>query len=118
MKKKILCFDLDNVICFTDTKKNYKKSIPYKKVINLINELFLSNKFYIKIYTARGMGKFNGNCKKVKKFYKLAVVRQLKKWSVLYDELVMCKTSYDLLVDDKAYGFKKDWYKKFRNSLI
>ena len=39
MKKKIICFDLDNVIC--NTKKNYySKSTPKKNVIKIINELY------------------------------------------------------------------------------
>ena len=31
MKLKIICFDIDNVICKTNTKKNYSKSVPIKK---------------------------------------------------------------------------------------
>ena len=39
MKKKIICFDLDGVIC--ETKKNhYEKSIPNKKIIKSINNLY------------------------------------------------------------------------------
>ena len=42
MKKKIICFDLDSVIC--KTKKNfYKESIPIKKNIKVINKLYNHN---------------------------------------------------------------------------
>ena len=44
MKKKILCFDLDNVICFTKGKQ-YLKAKPNLKAINIINELYINNVF-------------------------------------------------------------------------
>ena len=51
IKKKIICFDLDNVLCKTKSN-NYKMSKPIKKNINLVNKLF-SKGYYIKIFTAR-----------------------------------------------------------------
>ena len=38
-KKKIICFDLDNVLCKTKSN-DYKKSIPIKKNINTVNTLY------------------------------------------------------------------------------
>ena len=70
MKKKIIFFDLDNVICFTDKNKNYKKSKPFQKAIKTVNELYKRG-HTIKIYTARGMGKFKGNKLLVKKLFKI-----------------------------------------------
>ena len=49
MKKKILCFDLDGVIC-TTYKKDYLKAKPKIKIIKLINELY--DDYKIKIYTS------------------------------------------------------------------
>ena len=63
---KILCFDLDNVICSTKGNR-YHESKPKKKIINLINNLYKKG-YIIKIFTARHMGKFNGDVKKAKKF--------------------------------------------------
>jgi len=40
MKLRTICFDIDNVICITDDKKNYSKSIPIKKNIEIINKLY------------------------------------------------------------------------------
>ena len=55
------------------------------------------------------MGRNNDNWRKAKsngyKFTKL----QLKKWKVNYHKLIMGKPSYDLIIDDKALGFKKNW---------
>ena len=39
---KTFCFDLDGVICKT-TKNLYKKSIPKKDTIKLINKLYRKN---------------------------------------------------------------------------
>ena len=40
MKIKTICFDIDNVICKTNTKRNYSKSIPIKKNIKIINQAY------------------------------------------------------------------------------
>ena len=45
--KRILCFDLDNVICTTNKKKNYAKSKPKKNIIKFINNLYETNKYQI-----------------------------------------------------------------------
>ena len=54
---------------------------------------------------------------KVKKSYYKLTLSQLKKWKVNYHELILYKPSYDLFIDDKAYGFKKNWQKNFSNIL-
>ena len=115
--KKILCFDLDNVICTTNKLKEYHKSKPKKKIIKFINNLYETNNYKIKVFTARGMGKFKGNKTLVKKKYYQLTQNQLKKWGLKYHELIMYKTSYDLFVDDKTYGYKKNWYQDFDKYL-
>jgi capsule biosynthesis phosphatase len=111
-KKKIICFDLDNVICFTNKKKEYHLSRPNDKAINEINKVY-NKGFHVKIYTARGMKKYNGDLNKVKSAYHNLTKKQLKMWKVKYDELILGKTSYDFFVDDKAFGFKKNWFNNF-----
>ena len=66
------------------------------------------------------MSKFNGNKILVKKNYYKLTISQLSKWGVLYNELIMCKPSYDLFIDDKAFGFNKNWHKKIlkKNNLF
>lgn len=108
MKNKIICFDLDNVICKTNDTKNYKKSQPIKKNIKVINLLY--NKGYkVIIFTARYMGRCKGNAKLAEKKIKPLTIKQLKSWGVKYDEIFFGKPSYDLFVDDKAMFFKKNW---------
>tara|TARA_B100000470_G_C19400185_1_gene219546 strand:- start:21 stop:374 length:354 start_codon:yes stop_codon:yes gene_type:complete len=106
---KILCFDIDNVICKTK-KKNYSNSRPNKKVIKKINKLY-NNGYIVKIFTGRYMGRNNENVNKAKaQGYKMTV-NQLKKWNLKYHKLIFGKPSFDLFVDDKTLFFKKNWYK-------
>ena len=117
MKKKTIFFDLDNVICSTNRLKNYLKSRPKLNAIKTVNELYRRG-HTIKIYTARGMGKFQGKKFLVKKKYYAFTKNQLKKWKVKYHELLMCKPSYDIFIDDKSYGYNDNWtnylLKKFK----
>ena len=105
--KKILCFYLDGVICKKKRNK-YNKSVPIKKNIKLINKLFILD-YYIKIYTARGMGRSKDRSSVAKnKYYKLTL-KQLNSWKVKFHKLYFGKITYDLLVDDKALFFNNNW---------
>ena len=115
MKRKILCFDLDNTLCVTH-KNFYKKSIPKIKIIKLINELYQED-YYIKIFTSRYMGRTNENIKEAKKLGFNFTQNQLKRWGIKYHKLIFGKPSYDIFVDDKSYGFKKNWHLNLRKHL-
>ena len=114
-KYKILCFDLDNVICKT-FKSNYFKSKPIKKNINFINDLY-SEGYIIKIFTARGMGRSKDNVNIAKKKFELRTKKQLKKWNLKYHNLILGKPSYDIFIDDKNLGFKKNWVELLKREL-
>ena len=115
MKKKIICFDLDSVIC--KTKKNfYKESIPIKKNIKVINKLY-NQGYFIKIFTSRFMGRSNENIILAKKRGHNITCRQLKKWGVKYHNLIFGKPSFDLYVDDKNLNFDKNWSLKILKIL-
>ena len=107
IKKKILCFDLDNVLCKTK-KNNYRRSKPIKKNIKTVNKLF-DKGFYIKIFTARFMGRNKDNVYKAKRqgydFTKL----QLKRWKINYNKLIFGKPSFDIYIDDKSFFYDKNW---------
>ena len=113
--KKIICFDIDNVICLTK-KSDYKNSKPFKKVIKKINYLY-DNGYFIKIFTSRFMGRNKENVMKTKKQGFRFTKNQLKKWDVKYDKLILGKPSYDIFIDDKALFFKKNWLKSFDKKL-
>jgi len=114
-RKKIFCFDLDNVLCKTKGS-NYKKSLPLKENIRTVNILSQKGN-YIKIFTSRYMGRNKENKNKAIKDGYNFTKKQLKKWNVKYDELIFGKPSYDLFVDDKNLSFKKNWSKLILNLL-
>ena len=107
MDKKIICFDIDNVICKTQTNE-YSKSKPKKNVIKLINKLY-DEGYYIKILTARYSGRFDDDFKKVKSHGYEKTLKQLKSWRLKFHKLYMTKPSFDFYVDDKSYNFNKEW---------
>jgi hypothetical protein len=115
-KKKVFCFDLDNVICKT-IKNYYHKSTPVRETIYIVNKLYDEGNI-IKIYTARFMGRSNENVKKAtQKSYNLTK-RQLKKWKVKYNYLICGKPSFDVIIDDKSFNFKKDWHSSFKRKYF
>ena len=117
MKKQLVfCFDLDNVIC--KTKKNYyKKSKPIYNSIDIVNKLYYQGHF-IKIFTARFMGRSNENVNQaVLKGYKFTQ-KQLKKWKVKYHYLIFGKPSYDIIIDDKSFNYKKNWHHSFKKKYL
>tara|TARA_B110000977_G_scaffold199477_1_gene286986 strand:- start:2978 stop:3328 length:351 start_codon:yes stop_codon:yes gene_type:complete len=116
MKKKVICFDLDNVLCKT-RKSDYIKSKPLKRNIDLVNDLFNSG-FYIKIFTARYMGRNNDNRLKAIKQAKKITEIQLKKWKINYHKLILGKPSFDIYVDDKSLFYDKNWAIKLKKKLL
>ena len=100
MKKKILCFDLDNVLCKT-YRNYYKQSKPIKKNINFVNKLYETG-YYIKIFTARFMGRNNDNIKNAKKQGLVLTKKQLSNWNVKYH---------------KSLFFKINWIVNLKNKL-
>lgn len=107
MKKIVLCFDIDGVICFSKGL-DYKKSKPIKKNINKINTLFDSG-FYIKLFTARFMGRSNENVKLATKRASTLTIKQLKSWGVKYHKVIFGKPTYHLFVDDRNIFHKSSW---------
>ena len=115
-KFKILCFDLDNVICKTNKQNNYFKSKPIKRNIDYINHLY-NEGYTIKVFTARGMGRSNQSITLARKKFKIFTQNQLKKWRLKYHKLILGKPSYDIFIDDKNLGFKKNWVDLLKKKL-
>ena len=107
MKKSVFCFDIDNILCVS-RDNNYKQSKPIKKNIKLVN--FLMQKgHYVKLFTSRYMGRNKEIKSLAKKQGYTFTKKQLKKWGVNYNELIFGKPSYDVFIDDKSLGYKKNW---------
>jgi len=108
MKLQIICFDIDNVICRTNSRKNYSKSLPIKKNIKMVNEIYKKG-YTVILYTARYMGRCNGNLIEVEKKIKPLTLKQLKSWGVNYHKIYFGKPSFDLFIDDKSLFFTNKW---------
>ena len=107
MSSKTFAFDIDGVICKT-SNSDYENSIPNKKAIKKINNLY--NKGHkIIIFTARFMGRTDDNISKAYDIGFDFTTNQLKKWNVRYTKLIMGKPSFDLLIDDKAINYNENW---------
>mgnify|MGYP001194740642 CR=1 FL=1 len=115
MKKKILCFDLDNTLCLTKGN-NYPKAKPKKKLIKLVNELYESGHI-IKIFTARYMGRNNDNIYRAKKKAYKITLKQINNWGLKYHKLMISKPSADIYIDDKGYGYNKNWGEKLKKYI-
>jgi hypothetical protein len=113
---KIICFDIDNVICRTNLKNDYNKSKPKIKIIRFINKLYDSG-YIIKIYTARYMGRNNENYFKVNKLYYKTTDLILKRWGLRYHRLYMGKPNFDIFIDDKSLNFNYKWPKQLAKKL-
>jgi len=105
MSSKTIAFDLDDVLCIRTSNvgdiEKYKSCQPVDKMIELCNQCYESG-YKVVIFTARGMSTQKGNVHDVySKLYQLTI-DQLSQWGVKYDQLVMGKIHYDILIDDKA----------------
>jgi len=110
---KVICFDLDGVIC-GQTGGDYEKAVPDKKAIETINRLYDAGHKII-IVTSRFMGRNKSNVIETYKSGYEFTRQQLKNWGVKYHELHMGKQRYDVLVDDRAVFFENDWPKILRD---
>ena len=59
------------------------------------------------------MGRTNENVKLAKKKGYKFTLTQLNDWGVKFHKLKFGKPSYDIIVDDKSFNFKKNWINEF-----
>lgn len=96
----IYIFDIDGTIC-SNTSSDYSIAEPYYNRIEAINLLKRAGNKII-FFTARGMGRNNGNIDSAyQEFYHLTSA-QLISWGVEFDQILMGKPQGDIFVDDKA----------------
>ena len=69
------------------------------------------------IYTSRFMGRSKENAKKAHKRGYISTLTQLNSWDLKFHKLILGKPSYDIIIDDKAVGFSKNWVNKVKNFL-
>ena len=59
-----------------------------------------------------------GNLKKIIEMDQGLTKKQLKKWKVKYHSLLFGKPVFDIYIDDKNLGCKKNWHKQFNKQII
>ena len=111
MKAKVFAFDIDGVICET-SGSNYQNSKPKIKAIKKINSLFDQGNKII-IFTARFMGRTNNDYEKAYALGYDFTLKQLQDWNLKFNKLVFGKPSFDVIIDDKAYNYSKNWIKDY-----
>ena len=109
---KIYAFDLDDTLCTREEgvehlgPDKYKHCHPIPYMIEKLNKLYdEGNTIYI--YTARGMGQFNGDLVKVYNSLYVLTLNSLEEWGVKHHGIIMGKLHYDYLIDDKAVCFSE-----------
>ena len=99
-----IAFDLDGVIC-SNSPDDYDLAVPNTFVIETINKL-KDQGHHISIYTSRYMGRLNENLFDINQYAFEKITKQLAGWGLQYDRLILGKPRYDLLIDDKAFGYR------------
>lgn len=92
LQKRVYAFDLDGTLC-TQTSGDYRSASPHFERIRHVRRLAKAGNTII-IFTARGATSGTD--------YWQLTVEQLEAWEVPYDQLLMSKPHFDILVDDKA----------------
>jgi hypothetical protein len=106
-KLKTIAFDLDDVICYRSKEyehlgpNKYDYCEPDQNIIDLVNSLYDDGNKIV-IYTARGMSQYKGNVALIYSELYSKTILQLNDWGLKYDQLVMGKIHYDVLIDDKV----------------
>jgi hypothetical protein len=95
--KKTIAFDLDGTLCSLSNSQ-YELAQPYVDRIRHVNGLRQQGHKII-IFTARGIT----SNRDLRSF----TLEQLEKWGLEFDELIMSKPHFDLLIDDKALSEKE-----------
>ena len=102
---KTIAFDLDGTLCSL-TNGQYELAEPFVDRIAHVNYLHELG-HTILIFTARGTTS--------KRDLRWFTLEQLSSWGVRFDELVMGKPHFDLLIDDKAIASFEYFEEVLRN---
>jgi len=92
--------DIDGTICYS-RDGDYESAIAIPERIAQLNRLY--DEGHVMIYfTARGMGRFEGDTRRCVDVFADLTHRQLYEWGVKYSDLWMGKPSGDFYIDDKG----------------
>jgi capsule biosynthesis phosphatase len=96
-----IVFDLDGTLCSQTQSGKYHESEPFVDIIKYVNKLYDDGHVII-IQSARGMGSNCGNIGKAYNQWYSMTEKQLDKWGVKYNELLLGKPYADVYIDDRA----------------
>jgi hypothetical protein len=96
-----IAFDLDGILCHGYP---YTEAKPFDGAAELLVRLKKAG-HHVTIFTARGMGRNKNDVGSAQGQLALLTLNQLRDWGFTYDAFLMGKPSYDLFIDDKAYGY-------------
>ena len=102
---KRYCFDIDGTIC-TNTWGEYEDAEPFFDRIKIINELYEKGNHII-YFTARGMGRCDGNIACAYSLWYTLTYNQLNDWGCEFHQLILGKPHADHYIDDKGIFDKK-----------
>ncbi|MEM0465204.1 MAG: adenylyltransferase/cytidyltransferase family protein [Candidatus Pacearchaeota archaeon] len=113
-----LLVDIDGTICPQVKKgQGYNNLEPFKDAIETINKLY-DEGFRIILYTSRFMGYNKGDILKIyREKGNVYIEDQLKKWGLKYHELYLGKPQSDIIIDDRALFFERDWKKIYKECI-
>jgi CMP-N,N'-diacetyllegionaminic acid synthase len=89
---RTICFDIDGVIASLAPGNNYRKALPLKRNIDVVNRLHEKG-YAIILYTARGS--------KTGEDWETVTYDQMDEWEVQYDEIHFGKPAASFYVDDR-----------------
>jgi len=98
--KKIVV-DLDGTLCEDTRGKNYVNPEPKLDVIELVN-WYYDQGCDVTIFTARGMGRFDGDGNACDKNFRSLTQDWLEKHGVKHHRLMFGKPAADVYIDDKG----------------
>lgn len=112
-----ICVDIDETLTIKKGPDYTKDSLPDKPMIKLVNQLYAQGHDII-LYTARKMESSGHNVGKAMAQAGPNTFKWLTKHNVKYHEIFFGKPNADVYIDDKAFGFNKEYVKAYLFGLL
>ena len=91
-----VCIDIDGTICSQEKPENYSNAVPLEGALETLSKI-KKDGYNIVLFTARHFNHWE------------TTKKWLKKYNVIYDQIVYGKPTAAYYIDDRAIQFKGDW---------
>ncbi len=91
-----VCIDIDGTICSQEKSENYSKAIPLEGALDTLKKI-KKRGYNIVLFTARHFNHWE------------TTKEWLKKYNVVYDQIVFGKPTSKYYIDDRAIKFDGNW---------